>query len=48
MIPKEVSSEVAIANADIILLLVYHKEFKLINRKQIQQKCIFDTKGVWR
>ncbi|MGP1957918.1 MAG: UDP-N-acetyl-D-mannosamine dehydrogenase [Arsenophonus sp.] len=45
---KLVSSEVAIANADIILLLVYHKEFKLINRKQIQQKCIFDTKGVWR
>ncbi|MFS1538629.1 MAG: UDP-N-acetyl-D-mannosamine dehydrogenase [Candidatus Phlomobacter fragariae] len=43
-----VSTEVAIANADIILLLVDHKQFKVINGEQIRQKWVVDTKGVWR
>ncbi|MFP3014191.1 MAG: UDP-N-acetyl-D-mannosamine dehydrogenase [Arsenophonus sp.] len=42
-----VSIEVAIDNADIILLLVDHKQFKEINAEQIKQKWIIDTKGVW-
>lgn len=43
-----VSTEVAIANADIILLLVDHQQFKAINGEQIPQKWVVDTKGVWR
>ncbi|MFP3019093.1 MAG: UDP-N-acetyl-D-mannosamine dehydrogenase [Arsenophonus sp.] len=43
-----VSTEFGIANADIILLLVDHKQFKEINGNQIRQKWVVDTKGVWR
>ncbi|CAA2929280.1 UDP-N-acetyl-D-glucosamine 6-dehydrogenase [Arsenophonus endosymbiont of Bemisia tabaci Q2] len=43
-----VSTEVAVANADIILLLVDHKKFKAIKGEQIRQKWVVDTKGVWR
>ncbi|RXK34009.1 UDP-N-acetyl-D-mannosamine dehydrogenase [Arsenophonus endosymbiont of Bemisia tabaci Asia II 3] len=43
-----VSTEVAVANADIILLLVDHKQFKAIKGEQIRQKWAVDTKGVWR
>lgn len=43
-----VSTEVAVANADIILLLVDHKQFKAIKGEQIRQKWVVDTKGVWR
>lgn len=43
-----ISTEVAIANADIILLLVDHQQFKAINGEQIRQKWVVDTKGVWR
>lgn len=43
-----ISTEVAVANADIILLLVDHKQFKAIQGEQIRQKWVVDTKGVWR
>ena len=42
------SVEKAIADADIILLLVDHTPFKNIPGSQIPQKWIIDTKGVWR
>lgn len=42
------SVEKAIADADIILLLVDHTPFRNIPGSQIPQKWIIDTKGVWR
>ncbi len=36
----------AIAEADIILLLVDHKEFKALNPQRLQDKIIIDTRGV--
>ena len=36
----------AVANADIILLLVDHKEFKALNPQRLQDKIIIDTRGV--
>ena len=37
----------AVAEADIILLLVDHKEFKALNAHRIQDKIIIDTRGVF-
>jgi len=36
----------AITQADIILLLVDHKEFKALNPHRLQDKIIIDTRGV--
>ena len=36
----------AVARADIILLLVDHKEFKALNPHRLQDKIIIDTRGV--
>ena len=36
----------AVAKADIILLLVDHKEFKALNPHRLQDKIIIDTRGV--
>ena len=36
----------AVAEADIILLLVDHKEFKALNPQRLQDKIIIDTRGV--
>jgi UDP-N-acetyl-D-mannosaminuronic acid dehydrogenase len=36
----------AVAQADIILLLVDHKEFKALNPHRLQDKIIIDTRGV--
>ena len=44
---KLISSEHALAVADLIILLVDHKEFKEIELSNIQGKDIIDTKGVW-
>lgn len=38
----------AIAEADVILLLVDHKQFKDITAAQLKGKEIIDTKGIWR
>lgn len=39
---------VAIDQADIVLLLVDHKEFKALDSTSVAGKNIIDTKGVWR
>ncbi|MEX0445165.1 UDP-N-acetyl-D-mannosamine dehydrogenase [Xenorhabdus sp. SGI246] len=38
----------ALEEADVVLMLVDHSQFKAINGKQIKQKWVVDTKGVWR
>ncbi|HTF96233.1 MAG TPA: UDP-N-acetyl-D-mannosamine dehydrogenase [Cellvibrio sp.] len=42
-----VSIETALATADIILLLVDHKEFKAIDKKIVSEKIVIDTRGIW-
>ncbi|WP_297186525.1 UDP-N-acetyl-D-mannosamine dehydrogenase [uncultured Corynebacterium sp.] len=41
-------SDVALKDADIVLLLVDHKEFKRISANRLEEKEIVDTRGVWR
>lgn len=43
---KEIS--VALQQADVIVMLVDHKEFKAIKSADVKQSWIVDTKGVWR
>lgn len=38
----------AIDQADIIVLLVDHKQFKMVDREKLQQKVVIDVKGYWR
>lgn len=38
----------AIAEADVVLLLVDHKEFKNLNSDILNGKSVVDTKGLWR
>ena len=38
----------AIEDADIVLLLVDHKPFKLVTSEQLHDKVVIDTKGIWR
>jgi UDP-N-acetyl-D-mannosaminuronic acid dehydrogenase len=42
-----VDLESAISEADIILLLVDHKEFKAINKSRFSGKQLIDTRGIW-
>jgi UDP-N-acetyl-D-mannosaminuronic acid dehydrogenase len=37
----------AVAEADILVMLVDHKEFKQLNRGFLNKKVIVDTKGIW-
>jgi len=37
----------AINEADILVLLVDHKEFKVLDKKLLNNKIIVETKGVW-
>src|SRR5699024_2048796 len=39
--------EEAIAGADVILLLVDHKEFKALDKSVLNGKKLVDTKGLW-
>lgn len=39
--------EVAIADADVVLLLVDHKEFKKFDTAKLSGKAVVDTKGLW-
>lgn len=39
--------EQAIADADIVVVLVDHREFKEVSATQIKGKTIIDTKGLW-
>ncbi|MBG6042676.1 UDP-N-acetyl-D-mannosamine dehydrogenase [Proteus mirabilis] len=47
-ITELVSTEQALKEADIVLMLVDHQQFKAISGNQVTQKWIVDTKGVWR
>lgn len=38
----------AIADADIVLVLVDHTPFKRIDRAELEEKIVIDTKGLWR
>ena len=38
----------AIAAADILLLLVDHRQFRSIDHTGCAEKVVFDTRGVWR
>ncbi|WP_353951822.1 UDP-N-acetyl-D-mannosamine dehydrogenase [Knoellia sp. S7-12] len=41
-------TEDAISRADIVVLLVDHKEFKNTDRALLIEKAVIDTRGVWR
>lgn len=41
-------AEEAIADADIVLLLVNHKMFLTIDRSLLEDKVVIDTRGAWR
>jgi UDP-N-acetyl-D-mannosaminuronic acid dehydrogenase len=43
-----VSVEEAIAQAPVIVLLVDHEAFRLIDRSILNGKSIVDTRGFWR
>lgn len=47
-ITELVSTEQALKDADIVLMLVDHQQFKSIPGSKVTQKWIVDTKGVWR
>ncbi|MGR3807938.1 UDP-N-acetyl-D-mannosaminuronic acid dehydrogenase [Pasteurella testudinis DSM 23072] len=38
----------ALATADILVLLVDHKQFKAVEPQQISQQWVIDTRGIWR
>lgn len=46
-ITELVSTEQALKDADIVLMLVDHQQFKAIPGSKVTQKWIVDTKGVW-
>ena len=39
--------DMALQQADIVVLLVDHKQFKAIDAEVLQQKILIDTRGVW-
>lgn len=45
---KLVDTASALAEADVLVMLVDHRQFKAIESAQIKQRWIIDTKGVWR
>jgi UDP-N-acetyl-D-mannosaminuronic acid dehydrogenase len=38
----------AIQRADIVVLLVAHRQFRHIDRRLLMEKIIIDTRGMWR
>ncbi len=42
------SLEQVLREADILLVLVDHDEFKEIDRELLKEKVLIDTRGVWR
>ena len=38
----------AIKPADIVLLLVDHKQFRRVDRQSLREKGVIDTRGIWR
>lgn len=45
---KLVDLEFAARQADVLVLLVDHREFKNIDRGLLQEKMVVDTRGLWR
>jgi UDP-N-acetyl-D-mannosaminuronic acid dehydrogenase len=45
---KKASLTDAINGADIVLLLVHHKEFLGVDRSLLKEKVVIDTRGIWR
>ena len=43
-----VSTDDGIAAADIVVLLVDHREFKHVDRRRLAEKTVIDTRGLWR
>ncbi|MGJ0624696.1 UDP-N-acetyl-D-mannosamine dehydrogenase [Xenorhabdus bovienii] len=43
-----VDMQQALNEADVVLMLVDHSQFKAIASREIKQKWVVDTKGVWR
>ncbi|MDU4092120.1 MAG: UDP-N-acetyl-D-mannosamine dehydrogenase [Pantoea sp.] len=43
-----VTLEQALAQADVLVMLVDHHAFKAVNGEQVAQRWVVDTKGVWR
>lgn len=43
-----VSARQALAQADVVVMLVDHSQFKAIEAHQVTQRWVIDTKGVWR
>ncbi len=41
-------TETALAQADVVVLLVDHKQFKAVKPESVKQKWVVDAKGVWR
>jgi len=41
-------TESAMAEADIVVLLVNHRPFGLVDRKLLEGKVVIDTRGMWR
>lgn len=42
------SLEEVLMEADILLVLVDHDEFKIIDKEMLKEKVVIDTRGVWR
>jgi UDP-N-acetyl-D-mannosaminuronic acid dehydrogenase len=40
--------ETALSRADIVLLLVNHKQFRNVDRRLLMEKVVIDTRGLWR
>jgi UDP-N-acetyl-D-mannosaminuronic acid dehydrogenase len=43
-----VKASEAVAQADIVVLLVDHDAFRAISRPSLEGKVVFDTRGYWR
>lgn len=54
-LPKSLAGDVtlqdmagALLQADVLVMLVDHQQFKAIKPEEIKQTWVVDTKGVWR
>ncbi|MCU1799328.1 UDP-N-acetyl-D-mannosamine dehydrogenase [Pectobacterium polaris] len=45
---KLVDTSSALKEADVLVMLVDHRQFKAINPEDVKQQWVIDTKGVWR
>ena len=39
--------ELAVARADVVVLLVNHREFAAVDRRKLDGKAVVDTRGIW-